>query len=621
MTASKSAVATATGLAATQTKNPSSWDPQDDVLLRHLKEVKKLGWKEIAQYFKNRTPNACQFRWRRLRSGNLKTVGKQSDVLEDLSSVSGSADTLASGSGSPANLGSQYTGSDCSNTNASGFATIGDNKVKNEGDLKGSYFSNGPQANAVSNPITNSAMSSSMTISSPVPIAAPYMDSSMAGTASRSNSAVPIAYHSSTMNSPQPTYGYSPHQHLVNQPHFQSRSQSQSAASSDKFIKPRSLSHTVAPASGFLQSASTSHLPSFEVNSNAEDENLGLIPKVVVRSRRASLAQQPLLAHSASAAPSLPSVSSTSNLSAALNTTLTTSKLRKNSFSSRTRRSSFNMAPPDRALSTTSRRSSIVQAPSSVTSITRRESFNTSSSRRSSAIHPRRESFVHGPNDRRESVSNYTDVPRSNLQHFAPSVGTALNQTVFPREVTGWSLEEDNLINKRQEKQLSLDELSILLPHRSEEEIQWRIGTLDRSTSSPSSNSPLDSPERSLTEDTAVEDESNEGVDDSSGQSSRRAFAIKKEVSPSLSLSSGSNDREHSPVFSPQTVNRDGSPSNFNTSSRPNLSKSLDASHYSCTPGLPGHLGHAYSSVNEPETANAHGAALPPLNSLFKNIL
>ena len=53
-------------------KTPSSWDAQDDILLRHLKEIKRLGWKEIAQYFSNRTPNACQFRWRRLRSGSLK---------------------------------------------------------------------------------------------------------------------------------------------------------------------------------------------------------------------------------------------------------------------------------------------------------------------------------------------------------------------------------------------------------------------------------------------------------------------------------------------------------------------------------------------------------------------
>ncbi|AOW02248.1 hypothetical protein B0I75DRAFT_18130 [Yarrowia lipolytica] len=54
-------------------KTPSSWDPHDDLLLRHLKETLKLGWKEIASHFPNRTPNACQFRWRRLISGTLRT--------------------------------------------------------------------------------------------------------------------------------------------------------------------------------------------------------------------------------------------------------------------------------------------------------------------------------------------------------------------------------------------------------------------------------------------------------------------------------------------------------------------------------------------------------------------
>lgn len=55
-------------------RTPASWDPQDDALLRHLKENQKLGWKEIAAHFTNRTPNACQFRWRRLKLGSLKTT-------------------------------------------------------------------------------------------------------------------------------------------------------------------------------------------------------------------------------------------------------------------------------------------------------------------------------------------------------------------------------------------------------------------------------------------------------------------------------------------------------------------------------------------------------------------
>lgn len=67
-----------------------SWDPQDDILLKQLKEEQRLGWKEIATHCKfdpspkqagsitnssavpGRTSHACQFRWRRLASGTLK---------------------------------------------------------------------------------------------------------------------------------------------------------------------------------------------------------------------------------------------------------------------------------------------------------------------------------------------------------------------------------------------------------------------------------------------------------------------------------------------------------------------------------------------------------------------
>ncbi|ODV61792.1 SANT/Myb-like DNA-binding domain-containing protein ASCRUDRAFT_7276 [Ascoidea rubescens DSM 1968] len=51
-------------------KQASAWSHADDKLLRYLKEEKKLGWRAVATYFPRRTPNACQFRWRRLVSGN-----------------------------------------------------------------------------------------------------------------------------------------------------------------------------------------------------------------------------------------------------------------------------------------------------------------------------------------------------------------------------------------------------------------------------------------------------------------------------------------------------------------------------------------------------------------------
>ncbi|SCU96218.1 LANO_0E12860g1_1 [Lachancea nothofagi CBS 11611] len=579
MTVPKSAVTPGTGLAAAQTKNPSSWDPQDDVLLRHLKEIKKLGWKEIAQYFKNRTPNACQFRWRRLRSGNLKTVGK---------SPENSDDTIVGTPG--ANLQASQTVQITQTAPATVAGTAG-------------------QALPVPAPASASSQSTA-SLAGPVPVVSSFVSTSPAA-------GLPVAFKPPAVNLSQPALGYIPHQHLAPQPAMQPRSQSHSSASSDKFIKPRSYSHTVAPPSGFLHSSSASHLP-IEVSKANEDENLGLIPKVLVRSRRASVAQQP--PHMVSSMPTLSSGSNTSNLSVALNTTLNTSKLRKNSFSSRPRRSSFNMAPPDRIFSSPSRRGSVVQAPPSVASVTRRESFNNTNSRRGSAIQSRRESFVQAPFDRRESVSNYTDVPRPNFHSFAPATGTSLNQTVFSKDVLSWSLDEDKLLYKRQEKHLSLDELSILLPHRSEEEIQWRIGALDRRTSS-SSSSPLDTPERSLTEDTAIEEEITAANDGGPRQPSQGIFDVKKEVSPSLSLSSDSNDREHSPVFSPHPINRDQSPATFDSSTKPGVSKPLDGSNYNCLSDLDGHRSHSYSTINDHGASTGHGAPLPSLNSLFKNIL
>ncbi len=59
--------------------SPTSWTSEHDTLLRHLKEEQKLGWKQISAHFENRTPNACQFRWRRLRqsiTGSTTTARK-----------------------------------------------------------------------------------------------------------------------------------------------------------------------------------------------------------------------------------------------------------------------------------------------------------------------------------------------------------------------------------------------------------------------------------------------------------------------------------------------------------------------------------------------------------------
>lgn len=65
-------------------RSSSAWPPEDDRLLRKLKEEKKLGWREIASYFPNRTLNACQFRWRRLVIGVSGKKDKNQGVIEEV---------------------------------------------------------------------------------------------------------------------------------------------------------------------------------------------------------------------------------------------------------------------------------------------------------------------------------------------------------------------------------------------------------------------------------------------------------------------------------------------------------------------------------------------------------
>lgn len=521
MTTSKSAVSSTTG---TQNRNPSSWDPQDDVLLRHLKEVKKLGWKEIAQYFKNRTPNACQFRWRRLKSGNLKTA-KAGDATNG-----GAVEEVA--------------------------------------------------ASAVPTPVAATPV-----VAIPIP--------------RQVNAVLPVG------GSPGVLSGGSypsPHVSLVG-------SAGNAHAGAGKFIKPRSYSHTVTPSTSFT----SAHILVSETG-KTEEENLGLIPKVIVRSRRGSVAQQ-------TAAPGSSEVGH-SNLSLALNTTLNSSKSRKNSFSSRSRRSSFNVGGPERIFGTPSRRSSVIQAPSSVASLTRRESFNSSTSRRGSVIQVRRESVATHQPDRRESLSQYTDVPKSHVSHVAPAHGSSLQQVPYTQvvqEAEVWLEDEDSLLSQRHEKHLSMDELSILLPHRSEQEIQWRINILDKGSPSSSSTSPLNSPERSMTEDTAIDEDNTE---EDPQRNSQTPFRVIKEISPSLSSSSGSNGRDHSPVFSSHEKDRDHSPVVSDGTTRastvihqPNVAPRLkyvlsSQDHH-----------HHHHTINNNVAAATQGAPLPSLNSLFKNIL
>lgn len=63
-----------------KTKHFSTWTPAEDKLLRELKEEQKMGWKQILTYLNDRTPNACQFRWRRV-VGSINVASSSTSTL------------------------------------------------------------------------------------------------------------------------------------------------------------------------------------------------------------------------------------------------------------------------------------------------------------------------------------------------------------------------------------------------------------------------------------------------------------------------------------------------------------------------------------------------------------
>ncbi|GMG30559.1 unnamed protein product [Ambrosiozyma monospora] len=73
-------------------KSSTAWSPEDDRLLRILKEEQKLGWREISTHFPSRTLNACQFRWRRIVIG-VAVDKKKEDEPASQGSVSNSSST------------------------------------------------------------------------------------------------------------------------------------------------------------------------------------------------------------------------------------------------------------------------------------------------------------------------------------------------------------------------------------------------------------------------------------------------------------------------------------------------------------------------------------------------
>ena len=369
--------------------NPSSWDPSDDIKLRHLKEIKNLGWKEIAHHFPNRTPNACQFRWRRLKSGNLKS---NKTAVIDINKLFGmyAAGDATTAAGTP-----------------SAEETVKEEAVEDEDITAGS-----------------SAIDDSPPDFKPL-IKPKYMDRKLMTQRSTST--------------------FSDHEPQHTKPR-------------KLFVKPRSFSHSITTNTPNIKSAQQTNLSLYSTTSaktnkavNSSDyENIGLVPKIIIRSRRNSFVPSTQISHS-------------------------TTKSRKNSHSViSSRRSSFNMMH--------SRRSSFnSHAPTEP--ISRRASLVVSpymSPRRLSSS----QSVHHHP--QQQYYLNPIASPNCKIDHANDKVThtrTFLDMQKFANKHP-WSREDDEvLLNNTKDKQnhLSTLEISIVLPNnRSELEIQQRMDYLKR---------------------------------------------------------------------------------------------------------------------------------------------
>ncbi|EDO15530.1 hypothetical protein Kpol_479p18 [Vanderwaltozyma polyspora DSM 70294] len=439
-------------------KNPSSWDPQDDILLRHLKEVKKMGWKDISKYFNNRTPNACQFRWRRLKSGNLKS---------------------------------------------NKTATININEYNIELAIPDNVNVCIPQQQQQQSPAPqqqHQAVKTNSVQQVPIQVQVPSIPQ-------HPPTFSPVFTHSNPYDSSSTTAN--------------TGTGTGSSSNSGSFIKPRSMSHSLSkPNQSFNtplvnpagpRSQSVNVLP-------PDQENIGFVPKIIVRSRRSSFA------HTSTAAQQQNPL----NLSAPfpiINHHHLSTKSRKNSFSTRSRRSSFNFS----SSTPLSRRHSVVSSTPNIATPTQQNL--------------RRNSIVQ--NSRSSSTSmgtTYMDLPphlrRGTTQQpqLVPQSHQQPQQVQQAPSKISWTPDEDKILLESGRKMSSL-ELSLLLPNKPDIEIRSRLATLLSETSAVSTNSqntpspsasqsPLNSPrntyishsvktiESAIDEDTFDEDDEEAIVDD-----------------------------------------------------------------------------------------------------------
>ncbi|GMM55441.1 Dot6 protein [Maudiozyma humilis] len=544
-------------------KNPSSWDPLDDLLLRHLKEIKKMGWKEISQYFDNRTPNACQFRWRRLKSGNLKS---NRTALVDVSVFPGKIEIKNANAGSAASSSQRKRSGSVSPPraypNTTGTAAPAPAAYPN---ATAPYGCPQLPEGQVAGPGV------------PLPMAMAQMPVVMAQTpgipvAMAQGPAVPMAMPQ--MPLPLPV-ALPPPQHTGN-------------ANAIQLPLP---------------------VPQGGNPDHEHRENAGFVPKVFVKSRRSSSIVpvqqvQGQFGHPLSPQSSISStVSSTvseASLSTALNTTLPGSKSRKNSFTSwgwgatGTRRPSAT-APlalplPHPHSSGPSRRSSMIlqgSAPHAPTALSkeRRESIilREYNERKNSLVapheaganaplFPNQYTFADAPapgqgkaHAQLRSLSNLSAYSSTSTleSHAQPPVVPLSRGSVSAQ----WTPEEEQLLSDARARRMSAVELSLVLPARSKEEIEHKLRAMQGGSDHSPARSASLSPRKPLSvgqlamqaagqDDDAVDPlHSHHGISRSSTASSS------KDVSPGSFAADDTVSTTPSSATSVSTAGRAGKPS------------------------------------------------------------
>lgn len=388
-----------------ESKNPMSWDFQDDLLLRYLKEVKSLGWKEISRYFSNRTPNACQFRWRRLKSGNLKN---NHTISIDINSID--ANTLFKNIKKNIN---HKLSSDLINLSKNNDS----NRLLPHLEI---MAQNVTDVTIKNNTKENSSNNDGTKLYSLYIDENKNLKPSIPNINDQKNNNCSSGKYNNDMSISDITRNDTSYSGMeMDAVHETDRKEIRKSASSvsiKSFAKPRSFSLNVTrPKLHALKSSSnTLNQRGLDVF-QSEEENVGFIPKIIVRSRRSSFNI----------------INNNTNFVIQSNTLLGNDISRRNSTITQSRRPSINL--------------SLNSAVSS-----RRSSFNMSSD------------FLD------------TQLPINN-QHCHGN-----NQNVI-HSFTKWAQSEDQLLlDLVNVKKMSLKEVSILLPRRSEEEIKWRYQHLSR---------------------------------------------------------------------------------------------------------------------------------------------